>query len=209
MKQPQSFQSKSLQGVVRVALTLAGVLSAGRASAQTSTDWTYEVGLRTTFMTSEMALSDLGSGFADLPAGGKALPHSSSLFVMFPVGTHVRVGIETLVGNSYPGSDAEILFQGTGIIAEYQTTGTWFAAVGIQAGAMIASASQSTDRGALRAGVHYKESGYFLAPQISLGRRVGRFDLRLVGKPVLNFGAEGLGAFDGVYAGISIARIGG
>ena len=87
--------------------------------------------------------------------------------------------------------------------------GTWFAAVGIQAGAIIASATQSPDRGTLRTGVYYKESGYFLAPQVGFGRRVGRFDIRLVGKPVWNFGAEGLDAFDGVYAGISIARVGG
>jgi hypothetical protein len=207
MERSQGFQAAPWS--VRIALTLSGLLLVGPAAAQSTLDWKYEVGLRTTFMTSAMPLSELGSGFADLPAGGEALPHSSSLFVLFPVGTHVRVGVETLVGNSYPGSDAEILFQGTGITAEYQTTGTWFAAVGVQAGAMIASATQSADRGALRTGAHYKESGYFVAPQVGVGRRLGRFDIRLIGKPVWNFGADGLDAFDGVYAGISLARIGG
>jgi hypothetical protein len=119
----------------------------------------------------------------------------------------VRLGIETLVGNSYPGGDTDILFQGTGVTAEYQTAGTWFTAVSIQAGGMIASASQSSDVEALRTGVHYKESGYFLAPQVGFGRRLRRFDIRLVAKPVWHFGAEGLDAFDSVYAGISVARI--
>src|SRR5687767_12004045 len=100
MKQSQRFQSA--QSMWRIAFTLAGFLSGGHVSAQSATDWKYEVGLRTTFMTSTMTLTDLGGGFVDLPAGGKALPHSSSLFVLFPLGTHVRVGIETLVGNSYP-----------------------------------------------------------------------------------------------------------
>ena len=72
---------------------------------------------------------------------------------------------------------------------------------------MIASASQSADTEALRTGVHFKESGYFLAPQVGVGRRVRRFDIRLVAKPVWHFGAEGLEAFDSVYAGISFARI--
>ena len=119
----------------------------------------------------------------------------------------MRLGVETLVGNSYPGSDTDILFQGTGVTAEYQTAGTWFAAVSLQVGAMIASASQSADTEALRTGVHFKESGYFLAPQVGVGRRVRRFDIRLVAKPVWHFGAEGLEAFDSVYAGISVARI--
>jgi len=119
----------------------------------------------------------------------------------------VRVGIETLVGSSYPGSDTDSLFQGTGITAEYQTTGTWFAAVGVQAGGMVASASQSSEVDALRAGVHYKESGYFLAPQVGVARRLGRFDLRVIAKPVWHFGGEGLDAFDSFYAGISVARI--
>ncbi len=193
----------------RIALALSALLLGGSASAQSTADWKYEVGLRSAVTTSAMSLSGLGGGFADLPAGGEALPHSSSLFVLFPLGAHTRVGIETLVGNSYPGSDTEILFQGTGITAEYQTTGTWFAAVSVQAGAMIASATQSADRGALRTGAHYKESGYFLAPQVGVGRRIRRFDVRLIAKPVWNFGADGLDAFDSVYAGISIARIGG
>lgn len=191
----------------RLALTLVTLGFAGRASAQSTADWGYEVGLRTTFMLSTMPLSELGGGFANLPAGEKALPHSSSLFVLWPLGAHVRLGIETLVGNSYPGSDTDILFQGTGVTAEYQTGGIWFAAIGVQAGGMIASASQSPDTEALRAGVHFKESGYFVAPQVGVGRRLGRFDLRLVAKPVWHFGADGLDAFDSVYAGISVARI--
>jgi len=199
--------SWTFHGIWRLALTLSTLLFGARASAQSTADWRYEVGLRTTFMLSAMPLSELGGGFANLPAGAKALPHSSSLFVLWPLGTHVRLGVETLVGNSYPGSDTDILFQGTGVTAEYQTAGTWFAAVSVQAGGMIASASQSSDAEALRAGVHFKESGYFLAPQVGFGRRLRRFDIRLVAKPVWHFGAEGLDAFDSVYAGISVARI--
>jgi hypothetical protein len=78
---------------------------------------------------------------------------------------------------------------------------------------MIASATQSSDPGTagdvLRAGAHYKESGYFVAPQLGFGRRLRRFDLRVVGKQVWHLGGQSLGAFDGFYAGVSIARING
>jgi hypothetical protein len=190
-----------------VALALVPLLVAGRASAQSAPDWTYEVGLRSTIMLSAMPLSRLGAGFADLPSGGKALPHASSLFVLWRMGQHTRLGIETLVGNADPDSDTGVLFQGVGLTSEYQTAGTWFAAVGAQAGAMIASATQSPDRSTVRTGAHYKESGYFAALQLGVGRRLGRYEGRLVGRPVWHFGAEGLDAFDGVYAGISVARL--
>lgn len=182
-------------------------LIGGPASAQTAPDWTYEVGLRSTIMMSAMPLSRLGGGFADLPSGGKALPHASSLFVLWRLGQHARLGVETLVGNANPDSDTGILFQGVGLTSEYQTGGTWFAAAGIQAGGMIASATQSADRSTVRNGEHYKESGYFAALQIGIGRRFGRYEGRLVGKPVWHFGAEGLDAFDGFYAGVSVARL--
>lgn len=207
MKLSQGSQSTSTRRMYRISLTLLALLLAGRASAQSTADRKYEVGLRSTFMVSPMSLSELGGGFEDLPAGGKALPHSSSLFVLWALGTHLRVGIETLVGNSYPDGDTEILFQGTGVTAEYQTAGTWFAAVGAQAGGMIASASHSSGTEPLRSGVRFKESGYFFAPQVGVGRRIRRFDVRLVGKSVWHFGAGGLDAFDTFYAGVSVARI--
>jgi hypothetical protein len=162
-------------------------------------------------MVSTMPLSELGAGFADLHSGGKALPHSSSIFVMWPRGEHLRIGVETLVGNSYPASDTQILFQAAGVVAEYQTSGRWFAAAGVQGGGMIVSATQSpesdADDVALGNGVHYKESGVFLAPQISIGRQVGHFDVRLVGRQVFQFGATGVDAFDSAYAGISVGLL--
>lgn len=193
-----------------VAATLAALSPAGRASAQSTSDWKYQVGLRTTFMMSDMSLSQLGGGFADLPAGGKALPHSSSIFILWPLGAHARVGIETLVGNSFPESDTQMLFQASGVTVEYQTGGTWFAAASVQAGGMIASATQASDPDAADAfgtGAHYKESGVFLAPQVSLGRRISRYDVRLVGKQVFQFNAEGLDAFDSFYAGVSVGLL--
>jgi hypothetical protein len=193
------------------AATLSALPFGARASAQSTSDWKYEIGVRTTFMVSAMPLSELGGGFKDLPAGGKALPHSSSIFVLWPVGTHTRLGIETLVGNSYPDSDAQMLFQASGITAEYQTGGTWFAAASVQVGGMIVSATESSEATAegdrVRTGPHYKESGAFLAPQIGIGRRVGRYDVRLIGKQIWQFKAKGLGAFDASYLGLSVARL--
>lgn len=181
------------------------------ASAQSTADWRYQIGIRTTFMASTMSLSELGGGFSDLPAGGKALPHSSSIFVLWPLGAHTRLGIETLVGNSYPESNTQMLFQASGVTAEYQTGGTWFAAVSVQVGGMIVSATESSEATAegdrLRTGLHYKESGAFLAPQLGIGRRVSRYDVRLVGKQIWQFKAKGLGAFDAAYVGVSVARL--
>lgn len=195
-----------------LAATVIALPFTGRASAQTTpSDWKYEVGVRTMFVVSGMPLSQLGGGFTDLPAGGKALPHSSSIFVLWSLGAHTRLGIETLVGNSYPESDTQMLFQASGITAEYQTGGTWFAAASVQVGGMIASATQSSGEAqgldGTGAGLHYKESGAFLAPQIGVGRRLGRYDVRFVGKQVWQFGAKGLGAFDSFYTGISVARV--
>lgn len=194
-----------------VAVTLAALPFGGRAAAQSTPDWKYQVGVRTTFMASAMPLSELGGGFADLPAGGEALPHSSSIFILWPLGTHARLGIETLVGNSYPESGTQMLFQASGVTAEYQTGGTWFAAASVQAGGMIVSATQSPSASVegdrLGAGEHYKESGAFLAPQIGIGRRIGRYDVRVVGKHIWQFEAKGLGAFDASYVGVSVARL--
>ena len=191
---------------------LAMVFFAQGASAQSSTDWKYEVGLRSTFMVTSMSLSALGAGFEDLPAGGKSLPHASSLFVMWPLGKHVRVGVETLVGNSFAESDTEteILFQASGLTAEVQTSGIWFAAASVQVGGIIASAQSfdsEADDAVLRTGASYKDSGLFLAPQVSLGRRVDAFDIRLVGKQVRQFGSGSFDAFDSFYAGISVGIV--
>ena len=126
---------------------------ATRASAQSPSDGSYEIGLRSTVMVSTMRLSELGNGFEDLRSGGKALPHSSSIFVMWSRGAHVRLGVETnVLGN----------------------------------------------------GMHYKESEMFLAPQLSVGRRIRRLDVRLAGRQVLQFGAPGVAAFDSFYAGIGV-----
>ncbi len=194
-----------------VVITVATLAFAERVSAQSTTEWQYTVGLRSSCMLSEMPLSRLGNGFADLSPGGKPLPHSSSIFVLWSLGEHARLGIETLVGNAYPESDTQMLFQASGVTAEYQTSGTWFAAVSVQAGGIIVSATQSSDADtegdALRTGVHYKESGMFFAPQISVGRQFRRLDVRLVGKQVWNFGADGQNAFDGFYAGLSVGLI--
>lgn len=104
-----------------------------------------------------------------------------------------------------------MLFQASGLTAEYQTGGTWFAAASVQVGGMIVSATESPEATAegdrVRTGTHYKESGAFLAPQIGIGRRVGRYDLRLVGKQIWQFKAKGLGAFDASYVGVSVARL--
>ena len=211
MKPAHTFRTTSSCRMQLLALTLFAVPFTGSASAQSTTGWKYEVGLRTTFMLSAMSLSELGGGFADLPAGGKSMPHSSSLFVLWPLGTHTRLGVETLVGNSYPESDTEMLFQATGVTAEYRTAGTWFVAASVQVGGIIASATQSSDPdtegNARRAGEHFKASGYFFAPQASFGRRFNRFDVRAIGKQVWQFGADGLDAFDSFYAGISVAHI--
>jgi hypothetical protein len=187
------------------------LLLAGDAPAQSDDSWRYQVGGRSTFMLSTMHLADLGGGFEDLPAGGGPLAHSSSLFILWPRGTHGRLGVETLVGNSYSNGNTDISFQAAGVTGEYQTAGTWFVAMTGQVGGMIASATQSVDPETegepLRAGVHYKGAGFFVAPQFSVGRRFRRYDVRLIGKRVWQFGEEGLEAFNSAYAGISVGLI--
>jgi hypothetical protein len=216
MSERKRFERRTIVAAVMklnpILAALAAFSFARGASGQTSTDWKYEVGLRSTVMVTAMPLSGLGDGFEDLPAGGKSLPHASSLFVMWPLGKHLRVGVETLVGNSFAESDTEteILFQASGVTAEYQTAGTWFAAVSVQAGGIIASAQSfdsDADDAALRTGASFKDSGVFVAPQLSLGRRVRAFDIRLVGKQVWQFGSGAFDAFDSFYAGISVGIV--
>jgi hypothetical protein len=104
-----------------------------------------------------------------------------------------------------------MLFQASGVVAEYQTTGTWFLAASLQAGGMIASANQSSDAGAeddpLHTGAHYKNDGWFVAPQLGIGRRVRDYDIRLVVKQVKYLGDDGFNAFDSFYAGISVGLL--
>jgi hypothetical protein len=187
----------------------AVLLAPSSGVAQSTDDWTYQIGGRTTFMVGTMRLSHLGGGFSDLPPGGGRLTHASSLFFLWPRGSHVRLGIETLVGNSYGDSDAGILFQAVGVLAEYQTRGTWFMAVGAQGGAMIASATEPTSQAGgttpVHTGSYYKGSGLFVAPSVAIGRAFGRTEVRVLVKPVLHIpGSAGLDAFDSTYLGVSL-----
>lgn len=93
-------------------------------------------------MVATMHLLRFGAGFGDLPPGGKRLAHASSLFFLIPRGPHLRLGVETLVGNTYGDSGTGIMYQAAGVIAEYQTRGIWFVALGAQGGAMIANATE-------------------------------------------------------------------
>lgn len=178
------------------------------ARAQRSDDWTYQIGGRTTFMVTTMHLSRLGDGFGNLPPGGKRLAHSSSLFFLMPRGPHMRLGVETLVGNTYGDSDTGIMYQAAGVIAEYQTRGAWFVALGAQGGAMIANATEprnADDASQVRDGSYYKGNGLFVAPSLAVGRTSQRVELRVLLKPVLHIpGSAGLDAFNSTYIGVSL-----
>jgi hypothetical protein len=187
---------------------MAGLVPS-RALAQSADDWKYQIGGRTTVMATTMHLSQLGTGFRDLPPGGNRLTHASSLFLLWRRGPHFRLGVETLVGNSYGNSDTGVLFQAAGITAEYQTTRSVFVALGAQAGAVIASATQPSngpsDASPVRSGAYYKGSGLFLAPHVAVGRVFGRSEVRLVAKRVRHIpGTVGLDAFDSMYLGLSL-----
>jgi hypothetical protein len=173
--------------------------------------WSYEVGARTTFLVSTLQLSKLGPPFLDLKAGGRALPHSSSLFFVWRRGEHVRYGIETLVGNSYSTSTTSILFQAAGVTAEYHTSGRLFLALGVQGGAVLASATQPTGAAAdgsdVRAGFHYKGSGLFVAPSLGIGLRLRKYDLAMIAKQTVHVpGTDGLEGFNALYTGVSFGR---
>lgn len=180
-----------------------------RLIAQSGGDWSYQIGARTTFMATTMELSSLGMGFRDLPPGGSRLAHSSSLFLLWPRGRHLRLGVENLVGNSYGNTDTGIQFQAIGITAEYQTTRLSFAVLGFQGGAMIASATQPGsevgDPARAQAGTHYKGSGLFIAPYIGVGRRFGRRAVSIVAKQVMHLDQSSLlDSFDAAYVGLSL-----
>jgi hypothetical protein len=193
-----------------VLLTLAftAVLcgSAQMLEAQQAPTWRYQVGGRTTFMLRTMQLSELGAPFEELTPGSDALPHSSGFFVLWPRGEHVRLGLETMVGNSYGDEDTNMLFQGAGFIAEYQTSGVWFVGAALHVGGIVVSATQPTTSsgpGPVRAGASYKGSGLFGAPMLSVGRLFGSKELRVVGRQVWHLpGTEHLDAFDSFYLGI-------
>lgn len=183
-------------------------LTPSSSLAQRANDWTYQIGGRSTFMATTMHLSRLGGGFRDLPPGGKRLAHSSSLFFVMPRGPHLRLGVETLVGNTYGDSDTGIMYQAAGIIAEYQTRGVWFIAFGAQGGAMIANATQprnADDASQVRDGSYYKGNGLFVAPSLGVGRTSARVEFRVLLKPVLHIpGSAGLYAFNSTYLGVSL-----
>ncbi|MCU0624461.1 MAG: hypothetical protein MUF53_11465 [Gemmatimonadaceae bacterium] len=190
-----------------------GIAAATSADAQQpdSSD-RFVIGARSTLLVGALPLSRLGAPLRDLAAGDDPLPHASSLFFQWRRGPRWRIGLETLVGNSYSEATTSVLFQGAGLSVEYHVGGRTFAVLGAQAGGMIGSATEPTSAvgspsSALRSGVHYKGSGLFAAPLLGVGRRFGRYELALIARRAWHgAGTRGMAAFDGTYVGLTLAR---
>jgi hypothetical protein len=186
-------------------LCLAPVMVAGAQAP-----WSMQVGGRSMLMVQRMPLAKLGTPFRDVDPGGTGIAHASSLFVLWRRSPRWNLGAETLVGTRSDRGGASMLFQSAGLLSEWHTGGTWFAAGGAQVGGGIVSATIATvtsDTGAVRSGQHVRSTALFAAPHVALGRVMGQMEFRVVARHTLHAGGETVvSAFNSTYLGVSIAR---
>lgn len=169
----------------------------------------YQLGGRSAIITSDMELSKINPAFDDLSRDGFKGPHHSSLFFLYKVKPWLRVGFETLVGNSDENANTTFDFQGAGLFTDFYYGQRFFLAGGFHLGGMIVDVlHKETDAAGekVNAGTFYKDEGVFFAPHVGVGMNIKSFELRLLAKTVLLIAADGNENIDGLnapYVGLS------
>jgi len=101
-------------------------------------------------------------------------------------------------------------FQGAGILIDVIQGDKYFVNGGLHAGGVIVNVmSHSTGAAAdngFNSGIHYKDTGLFVAPYIGVGIKLGKHELSLITKRT--FMSEGnndnIDAFNAQYTGIGL-----
>ncbi len=189
-------------------MSMAAVMSSSTmASAETRHEPRYQVGLRSALIIQTLPLSDIDPAFSDLSVDGISGPHYNTAFFMARLKPYLRVGLETLIGNSdYENTATTINFQGSGPVIEvdYRRDRFTFAG-GVHTGLVlfnVMNREQPAAESGVNSGTYYKSAALFFAPYVAVGVSFGAHELRLFAKYKL----VGPGAYDhkGVFNAPSI-----
>lgn len=170
----------------------------------------YQVGMRSMIINGTMPLSTIDPVFEDLSADGLKGAHASSIFILWSVRPHLRLGLEAVFGNADDRAQTTMDFQGSGLVVEGHWGRRVIIAGGLHVGGLIASAQHTpTPDDKATSGTFYKGTAFFVAPHLSVGTSWGRYELRLLTK-WLTIGEvpdyQHMDAFRSTYTGISIAQ---
>jgi hypothetical protein len=173
-------------------------------------DRTLVAGLRSGLISGPMKLSQLDAAFGDLANDGPSGPHMSGFFLLVPVRSHLRLGVETLVGNSDQKAATTMNYQAAGPVVDVTYGEKWFVSGGMHVGGVIVNAMARADAapatGATR-GSYFKANGGFVAPYIDAGYRYRRSEIGGYVKRVGMFGAKdrgGLSPFSATFVGVRL-----
>jgi hypothetical protein len=208
------FQEGAMNNLIKyifVPLTIIACLPINFAWAnEEHKNYQYQVGIHSMLVNGSMELSKIDPSFNDLSSDGIGGPHHSSLYLLRTVNEYLRIGVETLVGNSENKNSTTMNFQGAGVLFDISQGDKYFVNGGLHAGGVIVnvmshSNGTAADNG-VNSGIHYKDTGLFVAPYFGVGINFGKHELSLITKWI--FMSEGnnddIDAFNAQYTGIGL-----
>lgn len=189
-------------------ITLLLIVLTSTAAAQESASKRYFVGGHSAIILGSMKLSDIDASFSDLTTDGIKGPHHSGLFFQYAYRPYLRLGLETLVGNSDENGQTTMNFQAAGPVAEFVTLLPVSLSGGLHMGAMIMNAMNRSgipSSNKVHTGTYFKTAGVFLAPFAGIGTRIRTMEVRLFAKYILVAGENQVSAFSAFYTGIGFS----
>ncbi|MBL7994098.1 hypothetical protein JNM05_01890 [bacterium] len=173
------------------------------------TEKKYQVGIRSTLMTSHMKLSKINPAFNDLSPDGLSGSHLSSLYFLRKITPYFGIGFETLTGNSDAKAETGMDYQGVGLLFDFVAGSKYFAAGGIHMGGILVDAMHKESPAAgkhVDSGTYFKTDGYFLAPYAGVGVNFNKNEIRFLAKSVFMTGKGKMNALNSTYVGLSYGR---
>lgn len=187
---------------------LLGTLNQAHSSDDVNTR-KFQIGIHSMIAVDDLALSEISPEFDDLSSGKLNGPHNSSIYILTSVNRHLRIGAETLAGNSTEDDNTSMNFQGLGFLVDFVYGERVLVHGGLHAGGVIVNATTrvgDSENTNTHQGQFYKDSGVFVAPYVGLGYQTGRLEFSVIAKWLEFVEAESdeFSAFNAPYAGIGI-----
>ena len=160
----------------------------------------YQFGLRSAIITGGLQLSEINPAFDNLSSDGLKGAHHSSIYFLRSIKPWLRVGLETLTGNSKVNAETSMDFQGAGLLLDFIFGEKFFVAGGVHAGGIIVDAVHKETAASgenVETGTFYKSEGVFLAPYAAIGINIKASEFRFFVKPVFMTSAEKANNLDG------------
>ena len=160
----------------------------------------YQFGLRSAIITGGLQLSEINPAFDNLSSDGLKGAHHSSIYFLRSIKPWLRVGLETLTGNSKVNAETSMDFQGAGLLLDFVFGEKFFVAGGVHAGGIIVDVVHKETAASgenVETGTFYKSEGVFLAPYAAIGINIKASEFRFFVKPVFMTSAEKDNNMDG------------